>query len=213
MQDQKNLLRLASQVPLVQCAEYYPELPISRISIDNYEAACTAVRYLSGLGHQRIALISSSNNDTSTIERMKGFNDTLRELGLAARVDYIQYADANYSSQSGFEATQKLLELDDRPTAIFCISDMIALGAIRAAARKKLRVPEDLSVVGFDNIELSSMFYPSITTINQPCYEMGVLATKQLMDAIGSFEHWNPREIFVEHTLVERESSGTYGAL
>lgn len=200
------LLEYASRHPLVQCSEYDPEVDIPHVSIDNYLAAMHTLEYLIDLGHRRIAIISSENDYISTSLRMKGYKDTLEKHAITPREDYIIYASRDYSFKSGKMKAKELLAVTPRPTAIFCISDTLALGAITAAKEMGYRVPEDVTVIGFDDVEHTTMFHPYITTVAQPCYELGRRSV-QLLYAQMTQGKDIPRKLILEHQLIIRESS------
>lgn len=200
------LLEYASRHPLVQCCEYDPAVDIPHVSIDNYLAAQQAMEYLIDLGHRRIAIISSENEYVSTNLRLKGYKDTLAMHAIAPREDYITFASRDYSFKSGKAMAKELLRLNPRPTAIFCISDSLALGAITAAKEMGCRVPEDVTVIGFDDVEHTTMFHPYITTVAQPCYELGRQSV-YLLYAQMTQRKDVPHQKTLEHQLIVRESS------
>jgi len=200
------LLEYAERFALVQCSEYGPEVDIPHVSIDNYLAAQQTMEYLISLGHQRIAIISSENDYISTSLRLKGYRDTLEKHAIDIRQDYIVYASRDYSFKSGKKTARELLAVTPPPTAIFCISDTLALGAITAAKEMGYRVPEDVTVIGFDDVEHTTMFHPYITTVAQPCYELGKRSARLLYDLMSQGKEI-PRQVIMEHRLIVRESS------
>jgi len=195
----------AEKYPLVQCSEYDPRLNLPKVSIDNYAAAREAMAHLIWLGHEKIGLVSSSNQYISTALRLQGYRDALREAGLPLKETYVRHGAADYSFKSGFDSAKSLLELSDRPTALLCISDMLALGAIASAKEMGLRVPEDVTVVGFDDVEHTTMFHPYVTTVAQPCAQIGGKAMELLESAIARTPM--SREVLLPHRLIVRESS------
>ncbi len=200
------LLEYANQYPCVQCSEYDPRVDIPHVSIDNYQATCEAMEYLIHLGHERIAMVSSENKYISTKLRLKGYKDTLQKYGISPREEYVVYASRDYSFVSGKERANDLLTLDIPPTAIFCISDTLALGAITSAREMGIAVPKDLTVIGFDDVEYTTMFHPYITTVVQPCYELGRHSMQLLFSQITQSKEFS-RKLFLEHKLIVRESS------
>ena len=191
--------------PIVQCCEYVPELEQPTVSIDNYTAAAETVRYLIGQGHRRVALLSADNDFISTQQRRQGYQDALRQAGLPCGEELMALADADYSFVSGLAAAEKLLAVKPRPTAVFCVSDILALSVISRAHDMGLRVPEDLSVTGFDDVDYTTMFHPHLTTVAQPCYEMGQVSLKILLGMLGG-EKVSRTHTFLPHKLVVRES-------
>lgn len=196
----------AGEHPIVQCSEYALNLDIPRVSIDNYKAAQDIMEYIIGLGHKRIATISSTNNYISTALRLEGYRDSLERCGIEVREDYIAFAGEDYSFKSGKAAAFKLLKLEERPTAIFCISDTIALGAITAAKELGIRVPEELTVIGFDDVEDTTMFHPYITTIAQPCYQLGRESFRILHQCMNNRKEADTK-VVLPHEFIIRESS------
>lgn len=201
---QEELTGIGRNYPVVQCCEYKEGAMVSRVSIDNFGAAYKAVRHLTGLGHRRIAMISARNNFLSTLRRQEGYRQALMDAGLERDETLIRFGD--YGFNSGLRAANQLLALKERPTAIFSISDIMAIGAIRAARECGLCVPDDLAVMGFDNISFASMNHPKLTTISQPKYELGCVAMELLLSQIRA-EMKEPQEVFLENELIIREST------
>lgn len=200
------LLDYANHYPCVQCSEYVPDLDIPHISIDNYTATQEAMEYLIGLGHKKIAMISSENKYISTKLRLDAYLDTLEKHNIVPQDDHVIFASSDYSFKSGKHKAKNLLETATPPTAIFCISDTLALGAITAAKEKGINVPEDLTVIGFDDVEYTTMFHPYITTVVQPCYELGKRSMELLFAQINH-ETDIPRQQYLQHQFTIRESS------
>jgi LacI family transcriptional regulator len=148
----------------------------------NREGALTAVEYLIGLGHRRIGFISGRPELQSAVRRLQGYKDGLMRAGIPLHTDLIQAGD--YSRQTGFACTQRLLNLSDPPTAIFASNDQSATGAIKAIFEAGLRVPDDISVVGFDNVPEVAYTHPGLTTVDQCIEKMGYNATEMLISLI-----------------------------
>lgn len=197
----------AKGYPLVQCCEYVPGLDCPSVSIDNYRAACDTVRYLQSLGHKHIAMLGADNSYISSSLRRQSYFDTMEAAGLEIPEGYYQQGDADYSFASGQLAAKRLLQLRPRPTAIFCVSDILALSAISAAIEMGLSVPGDLTVTGFDDVDYTTMFHPHLTTVSQPCYDMGRKSVDVVLNMIQSENPANPGREFLQHSLVLRESA------
>jgi LacI family transcriptional regulator len=150
---------------------------------DNHSGAEAAVRHLHELGHRRIATITGMLESRPGIDRLRGYRSASQALGLAYRDEYVAYGD--FYAESGREATARLLALPEPPTAIFAAADMMAIGAVRAAAEAGLRVPEDLSIVGFDDIQLAPHLNPPLTTIRQDKLGLGGAAGDALVARIA----------------------------
>ena len=163
--EQKNL------PPLVMACEYAPELELPTVHIDNLTSAFEIVNYLTQLGHKRIAQISGPDKAALCQFRHQGYQQALRRAGITMNTAFCTTSD--FSFEGGAKALRKLLSLPEQPTAIFCHNDMMAIGAIQEAKRLGLRIPQDLSVVGFDDIQFSQYCDPPLTTVSQPRYEIG----------------------------------------
>ena len=202
--DSEELTAIGGDFPVVQCCEYKEGAQVSLTSIDNHLAAKKATKHLIALGHTKIGMISCRNNFLSTIRREQGYKTTLEETGISFDNQYFVCGD--YSFKSGYRAAISLLALGERPTAIFAISDIMAIGVLRAAREKGLKVPEDLAVIGFDNISFASMCNPMLTTVSQPKYDLGCTAMDLLLRKIHG-ELKEPAEIVLENELIIREST------
>jgi len=198
----------AKEYPLVQCSEFDPRFPIPRVCVDNYRAARDVMAYLLSIGHTRIGTISIENRFISTAERMRGYRDELIGAGIPVEENYIRYARGGYTFKMGFESARSLLAQEKRPTALFCVSDMLALGAIAGAREMGFRVPQDVTVVGFDDVEYTTMFHPYVTTVVQPCFQIGHTALEAVCGLIK--RQPAPTEVILPHRLVVRESSAPY---
>jgi LacI family transcriptional regulator len=151
------------------------------VGSDSVQGARLAVEHLHALGHRRIATITGLVDTVPGAERLRGYRDALRDLGLAYRDELVAYGD--FYVDSGRQAAERLLALpaEDRPTAIFAAADLMAIGAMRAVTEAGLRVPEDVSVVGFDDIQLAEHLTPSLTTLRQDKARLGVEAGQALV--------------------------------
>ncbi|WAH99186.1 LacI family DNA-binding transcriptional regulator [Arthrobacter sp. MMS18-M83] len=156
---------------------------ISSVIPDETGGATAAVRTLIEAGHQRIGMINNTDDVPATHSRLRAFKDTLSDAGLTFHADLVEAEPSEVPG--GYQAALRLLARKDRPTAVFCYNDRMAMGAYRAATELGLKIPRDLSVVGFDNQELiAENLYPALTTVSLPHYEMGAWATENLIDAI-----------------------------
>ena len=149
------------------------------VSSNDREAVREAVAYLIAKGHSRIALIEGPQGFTSPQERRAGFEEALQDAGL--ELDDSLIRPGSYTFESGVAAGQALVEMESRPTAIFACNDEMAIGAMIAARRSGLRIPEDLSIVGFDDTPLSSHVWPSLTTVRWPIVDMARTAALKLI--------------------------------
>ncbi|MDO5399668.1 MAG: LacI family DNA-binding transcriptional regulator [Eubacteriales bacterium] len=203
--DDHQLPAYAREFPMVQCCEYDFHESLSHISIDNFSAAREAVLRLMELGHRNIGFVGADNRFVSTKRRLEGFRAALAEGGLPIRPENEAYASGDYSFSTGVTAAGRLLDQHDRPTALFCISDVLALGALQAARDRKIPVPQALSVVGFDDVQYAAMFQPQLTTVRQPCYRLGYEAAELLLRKIRGES--GEQACFLRHQLIERDST------
>ncbi|MEV6983502.1 LacI family DNA-binding transcriptional regulator [Sphaerisporangium sp. NPDC051017] len=155
---------LDSRVPLVMVGEHAVDVPIDHVAIDNVLAARTAVGHLATIGRRRIAAIGRNPTRGTAALRLEGYRAALGEAGLP-QDDELDVPVREYHRGEGARAMSHLLDLPERPDAVFCFNDLLAIGALRAAADRGVRVPEDLAIVGFDNTEESAYSVPSLTTI------------------------------------------------
>ncbi|WP_163580770.1 LacI family DNA-binding transcriptional regulator [Gracilibacillus saliphilus] len=201
--DKDTLIEMAEKHSIIQCSEYTLNSTIPYVTIDNENAAYLAVKHLLSLGHSKIAFINSDVKFTYARQREAGYKRALDEAGIDAKSDWIYYSQ-ELDFVKGQQAMKKFLNLDEKITAIFAVSDLLAIGALKEINNNKLSVPDDIAVVGFDKIEFSSMTNPTLTTIEQPMYKMGNIAAKMIIDKIQGKEVEN---VILDHELVIREST------
>lgn len=152
------------------------------IAIDNAGGAAAMVQHLLGLGHRRIAMVKGEEGHFDTDERLQGYRCALQAAGIVPDPAYEVQGD--FSEASGYRAVQELLALAVRPTAIFCANDSMAIGGLRAVHDADLRVPADITVVGFDDIPLANYLSPPLTSVHVPIFEMGERAATRLIAAL-----------------------------
>jgi len=203
--DDAEVRRLArADLPLVAIDMDLAGPKVEVVMSDNEGGAIAAVDHLHGLGHRRIATITGMLESRPGADRLRGYRAAIQGHGLAYRDDYVAYG--NFYAESGRAATARLLALPERPTAIFAASDLMAIGAIRAAAEAGLRVPEDVSVVGFDDIQLAPHVNPPLTTMRQDKLGLGYAAGDALVARVaGADDRPSLRTLAVE--LVVRGST------
>ena len=177
IEEQRNL------PPMVMANEFAPELGLPTVHIDNLTASFDAVNYLHELGHQRIACIAGPEEMPLCHYRLQGYVQALRRCGITVDPHYI--ARGNFTYEAGANALEQLLALPQPPTAIFCHSDIMALGALSYAKRQGLKVPDDLSIIGFDNISLAEFCDPPLTTVAQPRFDIGRAAMLLLLNQLS----------------------------
>jgi LacI family transcriptional regulator len=180
-QSSKELLAaLADGYPLVVCDPLLPlDARIPSVAVAHAAGAEQAMRHLLELGHRRIAAITGPPGWVATEERRRAYRAALAEAGIP--FDPALELEGDFDFEPGEQATAALFELQRPPTAIFAFSDMIALGAMRTARARRVAVPEELSIVGFDDSAYSRVVHPALTTVRQPLAETGAMAVDLLV--------------------------------
>ncbi len=181
-------------------------LGISRVVADNVTGTYEALEHLVKLGHRRIGFIKGLDEVTAGVDRYLGFKWAREKFGLDKDENLIVFG--NFSEQSGYEAMKQLLNLKPLPTAVFASNDMMAIGAMKAIKEARLKIPEDISVIGADNNILSKYVEPKLTTIDQQMYLMGQKAVELMFEIINEKKYTEPVEIIVPTKLIIRESTG-----
>lgn len=194
----------AMRVPVVTVEDCAERLPYPSITSDNYGGACEAVRHLTGLGHRRIGFITGHEKLNSALDRRRAYLDQLAEQGIPH--DPALIARGDYTQRGGYEAARQLLSLPQPPTAIFAANDDTALGVLTAAQERGLRVPRDLSLVGFDDAPSASQIRPALTTVRQPMQQLGRSAVNMLLATLAGIEAPSAVVSFTTE-LVVREST------
>ena len=176
------------------------------IETDNVKGTQMAVEHLISLGHRRIVCISSRPSTTNVKKRIKGYVSTMQRHGITADEQLVERSDLE-DDDGGWDATRKLLSLSPKPTAIFAVNDITAIGAYRAAKERGLAVPAQLSIIGFDDIELSSQLDVPLTTIAQPIATMGEMAVSILLESMEKKHAHVMRKVKLEPKLMVRQST------
>ncbi|WP_294926677.1 LacI family DNA-binding transcriptional regulator [uncultured Paracoccus sp.] len=200
-------LLAAKAIPFVNVGVYEPHKPYPSIGTDNAEAGRVLARYVTGLGHRRIAVVAAHqrNNDRAQA-RLRGVIDGLAESGTTLRPEWLLHVE--YTLDDAGNAARALLFDKDRPTAVICGNDVIAYGVMLAAMRQGIRVPDQLSIVGFDDLEWSRHLQPSLTTIHMPTNEIWVRAGKYLVDLLAGLSPLKHQK--VDFSLIVRESTAPF---
>lgn len=194
--------------PFILVNNAAPEPDVSSVDCDNVAGARSAVRHLLSLGHRRIALIAGPADSSNACDRRAGYEAALRDAGIP--VDPRLIAPGDFVEAGGRAAMEALLALPDPPTAVFAANDVMALGALAALRAAGRRVPDDVAVVGFDDIPIARYVEPRLTTVRQPIYDVGRRAAERVLDQAGAAPDAAPaseREVLGTE-LVIRESCG-----
>ncbi len=195
---------VSRNMPVVMVDRNVPNVEVDAVLTDNQLGGLLATRHLLELGHTRIACIAGPSSITPSAERLIGYRKALQEAGLSYDENLILRGD--YHAQSGMEITHSILKMNPRPTAIFALNDLMALGALRAAAEAGCSIPRDLAVVGYDDLELAHFTNPPLTTIAQPKKEIGVQAVHLLVERI-SRKSSSPIRLVLPPELIVRRST------
>ncbi len=173
--------------PVVVVDRQFQAMDLPSVGIDDHKAAFTAVNYLINLGHKNIGMVRSALQDRSHgYNRYDGYCKAMEGAGLQVNPDNV--IEGDFSVKSGYNAMLKLLSSGKPPSAVFFANDLMAVGGIRCITDSGMKVPDDISVMGFDDIPISSMFIPSITTTRQPFFDIGSKAMEKLIDFIHKKE-------------------------
>jgi DNA-binding LacI/PurR family transcriptional regulator len=203
---QKALAEEASTLPWVACCEFDPAAGVPYVGIDNHLAAGDVVRYLTGKGHRRIALINSGQGYLYGRQRLAGYRDALIEAGIEPRAEWLIELDS-LDYDAGERAAAQLASLGDaRPTAAFAVSDTLAIGVMNGFRGAGFSVPDDVAVVGFDDIAVAAHVDPPLTTVSQPMQLLGETAADLLLKRLR-----DPRAdvpgVLLPHRLIRRRSA------
>jgi len=191
--------------PYVVIKRYLPHRRINCVVNDDVQGAFMATEHLIKLGYTRIGLIVS-NQIVVGRDRSRGFFEALEAYGLEADPDLVRYTD-DFMEETGRRVTSELLVSRHRPEAIFAPSDILAMGAYHAVEEAGLRIPEDVAIVGYDDIPPAAQLSPPLTTVRTPYYDFGVQSASLLLDIINQKVR-PPQKVVIEQSLVVRESCG-----
>jgi LacI family repressor for deo operon, udp, cdd, tsx, nupC, and nupG len=195
-------------VPVVGLCELIEGADIPQIEVNNRAAACAMTEYLANLGHRTIGYICGPADNILERDRFAGYRDGLRRSGLAFEAEFVWPGD--WKLETGAAAGRQILAASRRPTAVFCSNDEMAIGVLRVFASAGIRVPHDISVAGFDDIEFAEMATPALTTIRQPRRALGQRGAAALLELLDGRSP--PRRICLETTLIERASTAAPAA-
>lgn len=191
------------KIPFVLIDSTFQDNSIYSVNVDNFEAGYKATEYLIKLGHKRIAFVSGPQSSNDSLSRYRGYRQALNDYGLSYEEDLFCRGDFKY--KGGYQAFFNLQQLQHKPTAVFAANDQMAIGVLSAARTAGVQVPQELSIIGCDDIEAASVVEPTLTTIKQPIEELGKCATEMIFQLINK-EKPSPRKIELKTSLIERSS-------
>ncbi len=178
------------------------DIEVDTINIDNKKAAFMAINYLYNKGHKKILVITGGNKIQSSLERFKGirlFSDRHEDAK-------IFIFDGDFTPNSGYDITKTFLQKNKTITAVFAFNDLMAFGALNAITENGLRVPNDISIMGFDNSFISNYTFPRLTTVDQPKEKIGITAAQLIIDKIKSPKEKRNKDIIIPFSIIERDS-------
>lgn len=202
-------LYYGKQIPTVFVDRFMEGVDAPGVYSNNLEGGYEATRHLLALGHRRIGVIVGKRTLTTMADRIRGYHRALAESGIeldeALIVDAAE--DADVGVQGGHAATQRLLRLRERPSALLAMNNLLVIGVLRALREVELRVPQDLSILTWDDFELASYLTPQLTVMDQPTYSMGALAAERLMSSLIEGGRPERLEVLLKPRLIVREST------
>jgi len=190
--------------PFSMACEYNSEIPVPTVCIDNELAASEVVEYLASLGHQNIAFINGPKGSPICQDRLRGYKKSMRNIGVSDTRKLVIAGD--FSINSGRESMLRLLGQNPRPSAVFAANDEMAMGVMAEIKAHGLKIPEDISVVGFDDIRFSEVTDPPLTTVRQPRHEIGKRVMTMMLGLLRGESPKSPR-IILDHELIVRGST------
>lgn len=209
--EDKDLLRLLQGLPIptVLLDREIEEVNCDLVETAHMQGGVMATEHLLGLGHRRIACLAGPADLNSSAQRIEGWRKALTDAGLGAELgDLLWHSD--FSSQGGFTAMQSILASRPAPSAVFVCNDLMCIGALSAAHQAGVRVPQDLSLIGFDDIELAKFTSPALTTIAQPKHRIGVAAVDMVLERIQD-GRVQARQVILRPELIVRNSTAGPG--
>ena len=193
-----------SVAPVVQCAEYNERSPLPFVSVDDFSAAKNAVGTLLQRGRKRVALINGPDKFKYARQRYRGYAEALLEAGIAVDPTLV-FKVTEMGFDSSFAVARQLLTTQEKPDAILATSDMFAAAVVKAANTEGVKIPEDCSLIGFDNTYISMVSHPSVTAVNMPQFQLGYMACEMLADRMQN-PSGEPRHVLLKTELVLRDS-------
>ncbi len=200
----KHLIDISETLPIVIIDRYFPNLKLKYVSSNNYQGAFDATIYLSEKGHENIGCIQGIVGTSPNDERIRGYRDALIKKNI--KIDESNIVGGNYDIQTGYIETKLLLAKKNPPTAIFAFSNTISLGALKALKEEKKRIPEDVSIISFDDHPYSDFLETPISSITQQNELMGKIAAKLLLDQINGTGNYEQDGILLPTNFTKRKS-------
>lgn len=191
-------------IPMVFFDRDINGLKAPKILLDNFEGGYMATKHLIDKGYSKIAYLGGPEKMLMSNQRFEGYKTALKEAGIKFNSKFVEHGDFN--QDFAYFNTEELLKFKNRPDAIFAMSDRLALGALLCIRKFGLRIPEDIGLIGFNNEPITTLLSPTVSTIDQPAFEMGKLATRMFIQMINN-KDFSPENIILKPKLIEREST------
>ncbi len=176
-----------------------------KVTVDTFVGGYEGTKHLLELGHEEIVFLSGPLKNNTSINRLKGYKKALENFNIEPKENNI--LEGEYKSEWGYEIVKRLLEKGKKFSGLFCANDLIAIGAIKALKERNLKVPEDVSVVGFDDIYISRLIDPDLTTIRQPNYEMGYQSVEMLIDILENKEGYKENIDLIPKLIIRKSTA------
>jgi LacI family transcriptional regulator len=193
----------SSNIPTIIVDRIFPNSSFDTVSVDNYKGSCLATEHLIRAGHRKIAIIQGLPGTVTNEQRLKGYKETLKRYQIPLSSNYIVGDD--FRILNGYLQTKTLLKYKDPPTAIYATGDLIALGCVQAINEDNLNIPNDISLVTFDDPGYFANLSPPLTAVRQPVQDMGIIAVKLLFDRIHN-KNVEQKQIQLNPELIIRNS-------
>ncbi len=198
---------MLSEIPTVLVDCFVSDHSLPSVVPDEVRGGREAITALLEKGHRRIGFLNDSNPVPASKGRLMGYQQALANFGVDSDESLVVLASGNASG--GYDGALRLLDREDRPTAIFCFNDRMAMGAYDAIRKLGLRIPKDIAVIGFDNQEIiAAQLHPTLSSMQLPHYEMGQWAVRYLIDCADETGNLQPIQHYIECPLIERQSTG-----
>jgi LacI family transcriptional regulator len=195
---------LKTSKPIVLLDRSFEDLEVDSVVVDNVTGSYNAIEHLIKFGHKRIAIIQGLPDTYTNNARVKGYLNALNDYNIA--LDERLIVGKDFRKENGYIETKFLLNLDEPPTAIFTTSDLITLGAFEAISEENLKIPEDISIVSFDDIDFAPFLNPPLTAVKQPKEMMGEVVVKMLIDRLKHKSNYQKKKIMLKSELIMRNS-------
>lgn len=206
LEEQDFKMAQEENIPVVLVGGCKNNPGLNMVSVNFLEGEKKATEHLIQIGYQRIALLCGDSQGVENGDKTEGYEKALKNAGFSREEHYVM--EVPNSIEGGYLGAKKMMELDNPPEAILATSDMIAFGAMEAIKDQGLKIPEDIAVVGFDNVKMSNLVDPKLTTVDMPLHKLGIYGARLLFDLIEGEEAEEPRTILLQTKMKVRKSCG-----